>query len=62
MLFMNNEGRFIEVKRCDYKNDSEYYGSIIRVKDLIISSNVSNADGRVLSVLKTKLDPRTINV
>ena len=61
MLFTNNDRTLIEVKRCDFKNDTDYYRSIIRAKDLFIASNVSNADDRVLRVLKTKLKPRTNN-
>ena len=58
MLFVNSEGKFIEIKRCDFNNDSDYYISIIRAKDLSIGSNVSDPRDRILSALKSKLNTR----
>jgi len=31
MIFRSKEGKLIEIKRCDYNNDSSYYNAIIEV-------------------------------
>ena len=55
MLFQNLYGHFIEIKRCDYKNDSEYYKHIIMTHGLTLKSDTSNTDERLITALNNKL-------
>ena len=55
MLFQNICGDFIEIKRCNYKNDSEYYKHIIRIHGLTLKSDTSNTNERLITALKNKL-------
>jgi hypothetical protein len=32
MLFRTSEGKLIEIKKYDYKNDSLYYETILKIK------------------------------
>ncbi len=59
MLFQNIYGNFIEINRCDYKTDSEYYMKIIQVKGYPFERNEPYTDKRVISALKNKLRTRT---
>lgn len=54
MLFRKSNGKFIELKRCDYVNDVEYYTAIIRTKGVLSTPNVCNPDDRVLKAFKNK--------
>jgi len=54
MLFQKHTGRFVELKRCDYVNDLEYYTAILRTKGVQIKAN-SEPDTRVLKALKKKI-------
>ena len=55
MLFPKSNGKFIELKRCDYVNDVEYYTAIIRTKGGSSTPSVCNPDARILKAFKNKI-------
>lgn len=61
MLFQKNNGQFVQLKRCDYVNDVEYYSAILRTKSLSLPTNVCNPDDRVLKAFKSKIVHPKVN-
>lgn len=49
MLFTNYNLNIIEIKRMDYKCDTDYYKAILKCKGLYIAKNAKN---RILHNLK----------
>ena len=54
MIYRNNDGKLIEIKRLSYNTDLEYYKEIMKIKGYTKVSKDDTSMKRVLSVIKIK--------
>lgn len=56
MIFINNQGKYIEINKNDFNNDIEYIKEILKVKKLKINIKNSKIENHILDVAKNNVE------
>ena len=56
MIFINNQGKYIEINKNDFNNDIEYIKEILKVKRLKINIKNSKIQNHILDVAKKNVE------
>lgn len=52
MLFLDTQGKLVDIRKMNYMNDTEYYYAIMKTKGFIPNSSKHNELNKIISLIK----------
>ena len=54
MLFRDKDGQLVELMRCKFTSDTDYYKAIIKTRDTPNIAKTSSAKDKIVGIIKRK--------